>query len=145
MWVAQSISPRGLDCVEIRAFKVSQRISVPQLGFILLNVAMYSIVWLCIVYSCYVYYTLAMYILVSVLGNGPASRGLFHSNWVVRETSGSSGKHLGRQGYICFSWERHGYLSDGRTAGRSDGRSDGESWGSKKLNPNCLLHVSMER
>ena len=137
MWGTQSISSRGLDCVELRAFEVLQRNSVPWLGFTLLNVPMYNLVLLCIVYSCYVYSSLGIYILVSVLGNGPASRGLFHSTWVVMQTSGSSGKHLGRQQHI--------WVSEQRTDGRSVGRTDGEFLGFrkvkpyfKKLNPKCF-------
>ena len=58
-----------------------------------------------------------MYILVSVLGESPASRGFFHSNWVVMDTSGSSGIHLGRRGHI--------WVSEQRTVGRTDGRTVG--------------------
>ncbi len=70
-----------------------------------------------------------MYIIVSVLGGCPASRGTFRSNWVVRETSGSSGT-------FAFRRETSGSSSNGWTAGRSDGRSDGDFLGPKNLNSN---------
>ena len=72
-----------------------------------------------------------MYIIVSVLGECPASRGTNsfplgrHGYiWVVRETSGSSGTHLGRQGHIWVVKQRTGGWSVGRTVGRKvDARS----------------------